>query len=682
MHSNAQHRLSNRFTRGAAVAVALALPGSFLAMTQSTASAAPLPAAYSADAHADIVTLRADLLGALPPGPLADAKIGHSQSTVTSTSGGGSATASSANLDGSALFGAVPLSVDTETVTAPDTKNPPARDLATIPLDLLANIGLITGDVEAAWAGSNACVPADSGGVRTLSASRTTLADAQVLSVPGVPGALVDAKASETTTGTYLVDDSSGGSDVLSRATTTVGDIDLLGGQVKVDVTNPVVLEARSDGTTGSSRIVDPATVVVTVGNQAPINIPINGSPRNIALPSELEPIVDLDITAFNPTFDNVGATGSASLQALLHIDLEVLAVPSVPGLPDVTVADVALSVAPSSVSATAPSGGVECNGGGPTPGALNAPDITSPAAGAVVTDSTPTSSGTGSPGATVTVSGGGTVICTATVRQDGTWSCDPGTPLAAGPHTVTATQSQDGQTSAADTTTFTVVPDPNDPDGDGLPTGQEGPIGTNPNDPDSDDDGLTDGAEVNTHGTEPLNPDTDGDGLLDGAEVNTHGTDPLDPDTDNDGLTDGQEVKGVKIRERFEVCNKKVRNSITVTTNPLVKDTDKDGLSDGKEVKGYKIKQKVKTRKGSFVIGKTRSNPKKKDTDRDGLKDKAEVTGKANKKYKKAKTDPTKCDTDKGGVRDGAEVRAKANPADWRSGPRDPGVRNGRFMG
>ncbi len=180
-----------------------------------------------------------------------------------------------------------------------------------------------------------------------------------------------------------------------------------------------------------------------------------------------------------------------------------------------------------------------------------------------------------------------------------------------AGPHTVTATQSQNGQTSAADTMTFTVVIDPSDPDGDGLPTGQEGPISTNPNEPDSDDDGLSDGAEVNTHGTDPLNPDTDGDGLLDGAEVNTHGTDPLDADTDNDGLTDGQEVKGVKIRERFEVCGKKVKNSITVTTNPLVKDTDKDGLGDGKEVKGYKIKQKVKTRKGCFVIGKTHSNPR-----------------------------------------------------------------------
>ena len=96
------------------------------------------------------------------------------------------------------------------------------------------------------------------------------------------------------------------------------------------------------------------------------------------------------------------------------------------------------------------------------------------------------------------------------------------------------------------------------------------------------------------------------------------------------------------------------------MTTNPLVKDTDKDGLSDGKEVKGYKIKQKVKTRKGSFVIGKTRSNPKKQDTDRDGLKDKAEVTGKANKSTRRPR--PT---------RPSATPTRVASATAWRSGPR-----------
>ena len=436
-------------------------------------------------------------------------------------------------------------------------------------------------------------------------------------------------------------------------------------------------LTATATGKPGGADVsYNEPVVTVTVPNRpGPFVLDVANETATFVLPEN--PLLTVELssgTATNVTeaADGTSASGQASL---LRLKLATTAAP-------LTIANV--DIVPLSASAGAPGGGIQCGdgGGGPTPGAIAAPDITSPASGATVTDSTPVISGTGLPGAVVTVTEGGTVICTATVRANGTWSCEPGTPLTAGPHTVTATQTLDGQTSPADSTTFTVVPDPNDPDGDGLPTGQEGPIGTNPNDPDSDDDGLSDGAEVNTHGTLPLNPDTDGDGLLDGAEVNTHGTDPLDADTDNDGLTDGQEVKGVKIRERFEVCGKKVKKSITVTTNPLVKDTDKDGLSDGKEVRGYKIKQKVKTRKGSFVIGKTRSNPKKQDTDRDGLKDKAEVTGKANKRYKKAKTDPTKCDTDKGGVRDGMEVRAKANPADWRSGPTDPGVKNGRRRG
>ena len=643
--------------------MAVVLPGSFLALTAAPASAAPLPATYSAAAHGDIVALDAQVLG---QGSLANAVIGHSRSTVTSTSATGSSTATSANLDGSALFGAVPLTVDTESVTAPPSADPAPRVLVDVPVAPLADIKAITGDVQAAWAGTNACVPAQSG-VRTLSQARTTLAGVTLVNAPGL-GSVADVKLSETQSGTYLVDDSVGGSDVVSRTTTTVGDVDLLGGQINIDVTNPVVLEARSNGTTGTAGFVSPPTVVVTVGgNQIPV--PVNNAPQNIALPVALDPLVNLTVTAFTPSAQSSGATGKATLDALLRVDLEVLN--AVPGLPGV--ADVSLAVAPMAVEAVAPSGGVECGGTGPSTGSIAAPDITTPAQGSTTTDSTPTISGTGSPGATVTVKEGSTVLCTAVVQGNGTWSCSPGTPLTAGPHTVTATQSQNGQTSAVDSTTFTVVPDPNDPDGDGLPNGQETANGTNPNNPDTDGDGLTDGDEVKVHGTNPTNPDTDGDGLTDGDEVKVHGTDPLVKDTDKDGLTDGQEVKGVKVRERFEVCGKKARKSITVKTNPLKKDTDKDGLKDGKEVKGYKIKQRVKTRAGTFMIGKTRSNPLKKDTDRDGLKDKVEKTGKANKRFGKAKSDPSKCDTDQGGISDGAEIKARSNPADVKSGPRRP---------
>lgn len=639
MYPHDHARRSRRFTTSAAV-MAVVLPGSLLALTAAPASAAPLPATYSADAHADIIDLDAQVLG---QGSLASAAVGHSRSTVGSTAASGTSTATSSNLDGTALFDNVPLTVDTETVTAPPSADPAPRVLVDVPVTPLADIKAITGDVQAAWAGSNACVPAQSG-VRTLSQARTTLAGVTLADAPGL-GSVAEVLLSETQTGTYLVDDSAGGSDVVSRATTKVGDIDLLGGQINIDVTNPVVLEARSDGTTGTAGFVSPPTIVVTVGgNQIPVAL--NNAPQTIALPVALDPLVNLTITAFTPTVQSSGATGKATLDALFRVDLEVLN--AVPDLGNV--ADLSLAVAPMAVEAAAPSGGVECGAGGPAAGSIAAPDITSPAQGSTTTDSTPVISGTGTPGATVTVTEGSTVLCTAVVQGNGTWSCSPTTPLPDGPHTVTATQSQNGQTSASDNTTFTVVPDPNDPDGDGLPNGAE-----------------------TTNGTDPINPDTDGDGLTDGDEVNVHGTDPLVKDTDKDGLSDGQEVKGVKIRERFEICGKKARKSITVRTNPLRKDTDKDGLRDGKEVKGYKIKQRVKTRAGTFMIGKTRSNPLKKDTDRDGLKDKVEKAGKANKRFGKAKSDPSKCDTDKGGISDGAEIKARSNPADVKSGPRRP---------
>lgn len=647
MNRPAQPRLRSRLTTSTVV-LAVALPGSLLALTPAPASAAPLPATYSADAHGDIIDLDAQVLG---QGSLTNAVVGHSRSTVGSSAGGGSSTAGSSNLDGSALLGNLPLTVDTETVTAAPSADPAARALVDVPVAPLADIGAITGDVQAAWAGSNACVPARSG-VRTLSQARTTLAGVTLVDAP-LLGSVADVTLSETESGTYLVDDDAGGSDVVSRTTTTVGDVDLLGGRINIDVTNPVVLEARSDGTTGTAGFVSPPTVVVTVGGTQ-VPVPLNNTPQDIALPAALEPLVNLTVTAFTPTAQSSGATGKATLDALFRVDLEVLN--AVPALPNV--ADLSLSVAPMGVEAAAPSGGVECVGG-PASGAIAAPDITSPATGSTTTDSTPAISGTGTPGATVTVREGGTVLCTAVVQTNGTWSCSPTTPLPAGPHTVTATQSQDGQTSAADSTAFTVVPDPDDPDGDGLPN-----------------------AEETSNGTDPANPDTDGDGLTDGAEVDTHSTDPQVKDTDKDGLTDGQEVTGVTIRHRFQICGQKNRKVIKVTTNPLRKDTDKDGVRDGKEVKGYKIKQRVTTRKGSFVIGKVKSDPTRKDTDRDGLKDKVETTGTRNKRFGKDKSDPSRCDTDQGGISDGAEIRARSNPADVKSGPRRPLGRPGSIGG
>ncbi len=65
----------------------------------------------------------------------------------------------------------------------------------------------------------------------------------------------------------------------------------------------------------------------------------------------------------------------------------------------------------------------------------------------------------------------------------------------------------------------------------------------TDPAKADTDEDGLSDGAEINLYKTEPLVSDTDSDGLNDGDEINKYNTSPLISDTDGDSFGDGVEV-------------------------------------------------------------------------------------------------------------------------------------------
>ena len=120
-----------------------------------------------------------------------------------------------------------------------------------------------------------------------------------------------------------------------------------------------------------------------------------------------------------------------------------------------------------------------------------------------------------------------------------------------------------DGLTDFAELEEYDTGPTDPDSDSDGLRDGQEVTLGTDPTDPDTDGDGLGDAAEVDEHETDPTDPDTDGDGLGDIAEVNEHETDPLTSDTDEDGLADGEEVD-------------------EYGTDPMDPDTDGNGLDDG----------------------------------------------------------------------------------------------------
>ncbi|PKN56790.1 MAG: hypothetical protein CVU56_14320 [Deltaproteobacteria bacterium HGW-Deltaproteobacteria-14] len=181
------------------------------------------------------------------------------------------------------------------------------------------------------------------------------------------------------------------------------------------------------------------------------------------------------------------------------------------------------------------------------------------------------------------------------------------------------------------------------DDDNDGLSDVDEARFGTNRKDRDSDDDGLSDGQEVNVVGTDPTLYDSDDDGISDGTEYGsvkrtvdtleskwqvdedpTTTTDPRNPDSDGDGLKDGEEDAN---------HNGKVDEGEGDPNDPTdgLRDTDGDGLIDRDEVQLYHTDQ---------------NNP---DSDGDFLNDKLEVLVWF--------TDPNDPDTDKGGIIDGYEV-------------------------
>jgi len=159
------------------------------------------------------------------------------------------------------------------------------------------------------------------------------------------------------------------------------------------------------------------------------------------------------------------------------------------------------------------------------------------------------------------------------------------------------------------------------DQDGDGLPDIEEYQASnqTDWTDSDSDNDGLSDGAEVNTHSTDPNDADSDDDGLNDGPEVNTHSTNPNDDDSDDDWLKDGYEVN-------------------TFSSNPNDIDSDDDGLWDF----------------GEAFYG---ADPNDIDTDNDWLQDGYEVNTSG--------TSPTNADTDGDGYNDFNELLNGWDPLD-----------------
>ncbi|MFK7956145.1 MAG: Ig-like domain-containing protein [Lysobacterales bacterium] len=105
------------------------------------------------------------------------------------------------------------------------------------------------------------------------------------------------------------------------------------------------------------------------------------------------------------------------------------------------------------------------------------------------------------------------------------------------GPHVITA-QVLDAMSNPItfDVLITFVVPDSDD---DGLTDDEEMVLMTSPTDADTDNDGLSDGYEVNESLTDPLLSDSDGDLVPDQYEL-TYGSDPLVANASDDADTDG----------------------------------------------------------------------------------------------------------------------------------------------
>src|SRR6056297_2707169 len=84
------------------------------------------------------------------------------------------------------------------------------------------------------------------------------------------------------------------------------------------------------------------------------------------------------------------------------------------------------------------------------------------------------------------------------------------------------------------------------DSDNDGVLDFDEKTFSLNPRAADTDDDGLSDDAELNEIFSNPAEQDSDDDGLGDGLEFNFFKTSPILADTDGDQLTDDVETRSV----------------------------------------------------------------------------------------------------------------------------------------
>jgi hypothetical protein len=387
------------------VALVAATPG---------ASAAPPTAAYEGSAVGDIARVSLDVAAV----DLANIRLANSEATTTNAPA--AAVSTSRNL--AATVVGLGVGVASNQLTAPPSAGPLTRPLVAASA-LGISSGALTSINEVDVEGAGNCAATEPAAQTTTTTVGLNVAPAGVVS-------LLTTGVSSVTTTTGLVSTGGNGLNraVQSEAVGTLSGVSLLGGAVTVGIVGDATLSATADGTTGGADV-DYDAPVVTVSFGTVTETVELGTDFTADLP--LVGRVTVAVNQPTTTLDPAGLSASASVSVLT---LTIEAGPT--ALPPVGTATIDLL--PLSVSAEAPVGGIDC----PPP----APTVTVPADGAVIGDTTPTYTGTGLTGAIIELTVDGQVIDDEIVVDgDGNWTFTQPTPLANGPHTVSATQSVSG---------------------------------------------------------------------------------------------------------------------------------------------------------------------------------------------------------------------------------------------
>ena len=410
--------LARRLFVMAASAAVLAAPSVLVA---GSADAAPLPAAYTANASGDVLTVASTLATA----PLAAVDLVHADAAAGSTTSPRTS-ATSANLG--AQVGPVGAQLNSRTATAPpsSTNNGSIVQASLASAPATFGTGILSAVTSANWAGDLACVAL--GTPLSTATTSTTGASATLLGVP----VLSTGDASTTATTSLIAQSATNDTrSVQSAATGTVAGLTLLGA-ISVSALQPTLTATASSGPAGSASLTGSAVTLTYPGGSQTLNLGDTSAAVSIPLVGTA--------TVHVASNADVTANGGVFSTTFLTVDITLLA----------GAGTVSVGVLPLSVSATAPTGGVEC-----TRAVI---DIATPAEGSTTADSTPTISGTSNvPSGTVTITIGGETH-TVTTDASGAWTFEWPTPLANGATTVNASVTNAAGNSATDSNTFTVA--------------------------------------------------------------------------------------------------------------------------------------------------------------------------------------------------------------------------------